>query len=63
MQRLSEKRVEGLYWLDILRGDYVSEERKRFLCGHLREKTILKSLSDGSLYYQQTDTPSLWFRE
>ena len=63
MQRLSLKRVEGLYWLDILRGDYVSEKRKRFLCGHLLEKSVLKSFSDGSLYYQQTDTPASWFRE
>jgi hypothetical protein len=63
LQRLSEKKVEGLYWLDILRRDYVSEARKRFLCNHLREKSILKQLFDGSLYYQQTDTPESWFRE
>jgi hypothetical protein len=63
MQRLSEKKVEGLYWLDILRGDYVSEKRKRFLCNHLGEKSTLKYLFDGSLYYQQTDTPESWFRE
>jgi hypothetical protein len=62
IQRLTRKQIEGLYWLDILRADYVSEERKGFLHNHLGEKSFLKLLSDGSLYYQQTDIPSLWFR-
>jgi hypothetical protein len=63
IQRLSKKKVEGLYWLDILREDYVSGERENFLSRHRPQGSILKYLSDRSLYYQQTNTPSSWFRE
>jgi hypothetical protein len=60
-QRLAKSQVKGLYWLDILRKDFVTPERIDFLSRHLKEESLLKRLDDGSLFYQQTPYANRWF--
>ncbi len=60
---LEAGKVSGLYWLDILRGDLVTDLRRAWLRSTLQEHSVLTDLPDGSLYYRQTETPFSWYTE
>ena len=60
-QRLFGHQITGLYWLDILREEFVTPERIDFLSQNLTVESVLERLDDGSLYYQRSGSPEDWY--